>query len=112
MGARDPRLNPDGKLRFALGCHFQAYQREVPPPDHVKPIPFQVVLHLTTSSTAYAVMAAAEGTMAIADMILLAVFFLLRPGEYTSSNHKMIGPLLVNGWLSTKWAHIHGCFAL
>ena len=87
LGARDLRINPDdGKLHFALSHQFQAYQREDPPPDRVKPIPFQVVLYLTT--TAFAVMAAAEGTKAIADMILLAFFFLLHPGEYTSSSRQ------------------------
>jgi len=87
VGARDPRINPDdGKLHFALRRQYAAYQREDPPPDRVKPIPFQVVLYLTT--TAFAVLAAAEGTKAIADMILLAFFFLLRPGEYTSSNRQ------------------------
>ena len=83
MGTKDPRLHQFGNINFRLLRHLNAYQREDPPPDCVKPIPFQVILYLAT--TAFAVEAAAEGTKAIADMVILAFFFLLRPGEYTFS---------------------------
>jgi len=86
MGTKDPRLKQFGALDFRLARQLRAYQREDPPPDRVKPIPFQVILYLAT--TAFAVAAAAEGTKAIADMIILAFFFLLRPGEYTISASK------------------------
>jgi hypothetical protein len=86
LGTQDPRLNHFGKIDFRLLRQLNAYQREDPPPDRVKPIPFQVILYLAT--TAFAVGAAAEGTKAIADMVILAFFFLLRPGEYTFSSSK------------------------
>lgn len=86
LGTKDPRLNEFGVIDFRLTRQLNAYQREDPPPDRVKPIPFQVILYLAT--TAFAVAAAAEGTKGIADMIILAFFFLLRPGEYTSSASK------------------------
>jgi len=72
MGTKDPRLNQFGSLDFRLARQLRAYQREDPPPDRVKPIPFQVILYLAT--TAFAVVAAAEGTKAIADMVILAFF--------------------------------------
>ena len=83
---KDPRLNQFGVIDFRLSRQLNAYQREDPPPDHVKPIPFQVILYLAT--TAFAVGAAAEGTKVIADMVILAFFFLLRPGEYTFLSSK------------------------
>jgi hypothetical protein len=72
MGTQDPRLNQFGTIEFRLLRQLNAYQLEDPPPDHVKPITFHVNLYLAT--TAFAVGAAAEGTKAITDMIILAFF--------------------------------------
>ena len=88
MATKDPRLNQFGVIDFRLSRQLNVYQREDPPPHHVKPIPFQVILYLAT--TAFAVGAAAEGTKAIADMVILAFFFLLRPGEYTFLSSKKV----------------------
>ena len=79
MGANDPRLNQFGDIDFCIQRQLAGYKREDPPPNRVKPIPVQILCHLH----AIAFSAAIAGNQAIADMIALAFFFLLRPGEYT-----------------------------
>jgi hypothetical protein len=51
------------------------------PPARVKPVPIQVVAAVVNA--AYNSSTATTGTKAVADMIVLAFFYLLRPGEYT-----------------------------
>jgi len=53
------------------------------PPTRVKPIPITLVLYLLR--VAHNV-TRQQAHMAIADMIVIAFFFLLRPGEYTGTN--------------------------
>lgn len=82
MGTIDPRLTRQGKIDFRLQRQLAAYTKEDPPPNRVKPVPVSVIQHV-----AYAAHASHEdGNLAIADMISLAFFFLLRPGEYTGTN--------------------------
>jgi hypothetical protein len=58
-----------------------AWKKQDPPPSRVKPIPIQVIRRI--------VFIASQSTCAIAqataDMIIIAFFFLLRPGEYSDS---------------------------
>ena len=58
-----------------------AWKKEDPPPHRVKPVPIKVINNIAFiadhSTDPY--------TRAIADMIIIAFFFLLRPGEYTST---------------------------
>lgn len=82
MGADDARHNNAGKLDFRLTRQFRAYTREDPPPHRVKPIPVSLIRHVANQSVA-----GSPGAQAVADMIILAFFFLLRPGEYTGSNN-------------------------
>jgi hypothetical protein len=55
------------------------YTKADDPPARVKPIPVPILRHIM----AQAVLADDAYSMAISDMICLAFFFLLRPGEYT-----------------------------
>lgn len=82
MGTHDPRLTPGGNLDFRLARQLRHYKIEDPPPHRVKPLPVTVLrwlLHHTHTSTTR------PSDHAIADMIALAFFFLLRPGEYTAT---------------------------
>jgi hypothetical protein len=82
VGAPDPRLNSFGNMDFRLQRTWKAWGKQDPPPNRVKPIPVCVlhrVLHLAIASQA-------AMTMAVADMIAIAFFFLLRPGEYTATS--------------------------
>jgi hypothetical protein len=81
MGAADCRLDSHGKVDFRLKRQLAGYRRQDPPPNRVKPIPIKIIRHAV--NTAYATND--PGNRAIADMIIIAFFFLLRPGEYTGT---------------------------
>lgn len=82
MGAKDPRLTDSGTHDFRLKRTWASWKKEDPAPDRVKPIPIQVLRHIASLAILSAAAAAFKAT---ADMIILAFFFLLRPGEYTDS---------------------------
>jgi len=68
-------------MDFRLTRQIRYYKKEDPPPHRVKPIPVAVLrwIAFAASTINHA------GNLAIADMIILAFFFLLRPGEYTAT---------------------------
>lgn len=80
MGAKDLRKDGSGALDFRLTRQFKYYTRMDPPPHRVKPIPLSLIRYLANLSRT-----ADTATQAITDMIILAFFFLLRPGEYTGT---------------------------
>lgn len=80
VGSPDPRYNSHGKIDFRLQRLLAAYKRKDPPPNRVKPCPVPLLLHIMAAA---AVAAATFKMRAIADMICLAFFYLLRPGEYS-----------------------------
>jgi hypothetical protein len=75
MGSLDPQNTLQGKFDFRLKQMLSCYSREDPPPNRVKPIPVPILRHIM----AQADLAADPVNQAIADMICLAFFFLLRP---------------------------------
>ena len=82
MGKADPRLTTQGKIDFRLKCLLSSFSKQDPLPNHIKPIPVQVlrrVMHVAHAAPS------TPGNLAIADMCCIAFFFLLRPGEYTVS---------------------------
>ena len=81
LGSDDPRLTRQGQIDFRLRRQLKAYTKEDPPPDRVKPVPRTVIQHIM----AIAVAGNDPGVKAIADMIAIAFFYLLRPREYTAS---------------------------
>lgn len=81
MGCSDPRLGPNLKLDYRLHRMLRSFKKEDPPPNRVKPVPISVIRHIAT----IAICSAIPFQLGIADMIILAFFFLLRPGEYTIS---------------------------
>ena len=81
LGSDDPRSDSDGKVDFRLRRMLKAYAKEDPAPNRVKPVPVPVLHHiLSVASTTADPLIIATG-----DMICIAFFFLLRPGEYTVS---------------------------
>jgi hypothetical protein len=60
---------------------LKSFTKEDPPPNRVKPVPVQVIRHIAH----HAVTQQNAVHLATADMIILAFFFLLRPGEYTAN---------------------------
>ena len=77
LGMNDPRLGPDLKIDHRIQRMLRCYSKADPPPDRVKPVPIQVLQHICTIALA----SNDDHIIAIADMITLAFFFLLRPGK-------------------------------
>jgi hypothetical protein len=85
LGARDHRLDHHtGQIDFRLQRQFRAYEKSDPPPQRVKPIPIRLVSTVLTA--AHNNINPSSAAQAIADMICIAFFFLLRSGEYTFTN--------------------------
>ena len=82
MGAPDPRLNSSGNLDFRIQRMYACYTKQDPPPNRVKPVPVPVLRRIFAVS---ATMNNSPFYQCLADMIGLAFFFLLRPGEYALS---------------------------
>lgn len=82
VGARDPRLDAHGKMDFRLSRQLRKYTKDDPPAQRVKPIPLSVVTAILDGAHA---MASADDFKCIADMICIAFYFLMRPGEYNDS---------------------------
>ncbi|EJK56345.1 hypothetical protein THAOC_23791 [Thalassiosira oceanica] len=79
VGTSDPRHDDSKKIDYRLSKMISAWKKEDPPPNRVKPIPVQVL-----RSNAYLARASNHDfNKATADMIMIAFFFLLRPGKYT-----------------------------
>lgn len=82
LGSRDFRLDRfTGQLDFRLQRQQRSFEKQDPAPSRVKPIPLQLVQHVVT--TAYEPGQACEAIKSTADMVCIAFFYLLRPGEYT-----------------------------
>lgn len=81
VGSPDPRLNVFGKIDFRISRMISAWKKQDPPPNRVKPVPLRVI-----RSISFIAQASSDPlVIAISDMIAIAFFFLLRPGEYTAS---------------------------
>ena len=81
MGPLDPRLDASSSVDFRLNRMLKAYSKQDSPPNRVKPVPIPVIRRII----AVAIASNDNMNMAIADMICIAFFFLLRPGEYAVS---------------------------
>ena len=81
VGALDPRLNHFGDVDVRLSSLFTAWKKADAPPSRVKPLPLQIVhgayhvARLSPSPLAHAA----------ADCMVIAFYFLLRPGEYAGT---------------------------
>lgn len=81
LGAPDPRrLTQGGPIDTRLARQLRGYTKQDPPPARVKPIPVPVLRLACQLAEAVN----SEESLAAVDMIWLAFFFLLRPGEYTT----------------------------
>jgi hypothetical protein len=77
VGSPDVRKNIYGDIDFRIQRQIRAYKREDSTPKRVKPIPIVIIIYILAH--AYGI-TRHEDTQAIADMITIAFFFLLRPG--------------------------------
>ena len=82
MGAPDPRLDSGGHVDFRITRMLKSYSKQDPSPNRVKPVPIPVIRRILMVAQA----SSSPFNLAVADMIVIAFFFLLRPGEYAISN--------------------------
>ena len=82
VGAEDPRLNAAGKQDFRLQRTWSCWKKADPAPNWVKPIPMQVIRRIASMAETCQTDTQFQ---AASDMIIIAFFFLLRPGEYTDT---------------------------
>ena len=73
---RDPRYGVGGKIHVVLRQQYKSYSNDDPPPERVKPIPLQLLQHVVNR------LQKGEYARALADLLIIGFFFLLRPGEY------------------------------
>jgi hypothetical protein len=83
VGKGDPRANSVGDIDFQIQRMIAAWKKADPPPTRVKPIPVAVLKRICT--VARELPLNSFFLEAMADMIIIAFFFLLCPGEYTNS---------------------------
>ena len=91
LGCTDPRLQSSGKLDLRLSRQLSAYKKEDPPPTRVKPVPLPIITH--AADLCY--LANTASCNAIADMLLLGFYFLLRPGEYAYTDNPDAAPFRI-----------------
>jgi hypothetical protein len=83
LGAPDLRRDTFGGIDFRIQRQIKSYHKVDDPPRRVKPIPIIIIIVYVMSSALGR--ERNEGDLAIADMIKITFFFLLRPGEYTGT---------------------------
>ena len=79
VGAKDPRLDDLGKTDFRLARQLKAYTKGDPPLTRVHPMPLVLLSCLVEFFST-----GSDKSQAIADLAMIAFFFMLRPGEYCS----------------------------
>jgi hypothetical protein len=82
MGIPCPRKDHHGGINFQIQHQIKAYEKTDDPPRCVKPVPIVIVIYIL--QMAYDEYHAVT-SMAIANMICIALFFLLFPGEFTGT---------------------------
>lgn len=82
VGSTDPRKNCFGEIDFRVRRQLKSYAKADGPPIRVKPVPVTIVLYIL--GQAFGAIRSA-GKSAVADMIVIAFYYLLRPGEYTGT---------------------------
>ena len=83
VGASDPRLNTASQTDFRIKRMLAAWKKQDPPATRVKPVPISVIRRI--AFVAQHLPPNSHLLLAVADMIIIAFFFLLRPGEYTDT---------------------------
>jgi len=91
MGLPDPRLTATGRIDLRLSRQLTSYNKHDCPPTRVKPIPLSILHHAVRCARNLNT----PFHHALADMITLGFFFLLRPGEYADTTNPESSPFRV-----------------
>jgi hypothetical protein len=79
LRAPDPRKDSHWGIDFLIQRQIKAYTKEDSPPRLVKPVPIIIIFIMAQAFED----TRTDAEMAIADMITITFFLLLRPGKYT-----------------------------
>ena len=90
LGADDPRLNKYGKLDFQLARQKRSWKKRDKPSIRVRPMP---VLVISAALMFAIIQSPAMERESIANMICIAFFYCMRPGEYTGNTSLVLGVL-------------------
>lgn len=82
LGAKDIRKDSTGSIDFRIQRQLRHYAKLDPPPARVKPVPITIITYILRQ--AYGPQRHLD-RCAIANIIVIAFFYLLRPGEYTGT---------------------------
>jgi hypothetical protein len=82
LGGPDPRKDSNGSIDFRIQRQIKAHNEDNVPPKRVIPVPIIIIMFIAAQAFGDT---HPEEEMAIANMITIAFFFLLRPGEYTGT---------------------------
>ena len=83
MGTEDPRLYPALKEDFCIAHMLAAWKRQDSPNNCIKPIPISVIYQIAFA--AQHLPQESEHLQSTTDMIIIALFFILCPGEDTDA---------------------------
>ena len=83
-GLDNPIWRSEGRYLLPLERQVEAFRRADPPPEHKLAVPVAVPAHLIRVSQA----AQHPRNEAVADLVTIGFYFLLRVGEYTHTNEK------------------------
>jgi hypothetical protein len=89
LGQPNPRLTSQNSMDLWLTRQLAAYGKEDPPPQRKKPVPISVL----QKAVKYHLLASSHKAKAIANMLLLGFYFMLRPGEYAHTSSKRLNLL-------------------
>ena len=88
MGAKDPRISHfNGKIDYRIAQQLRCWTKAEAPPSRVRPVPITLVTFLLNLAYAPSPDLRSPAECAFADMVCIAFFFLLRPGEYTGTTN-------------------------
>jgi hypothetical protein len=82
LGAPDPRKDAHGNIDFRIQRQIKAYKKDDVPPRRVKSVPITIISFIVAQAFGAT---RSDEEMAVADMMVIAFFFLLRRGEYTGT---------------------------
>ena len=81
LGAKDHRLIGPRQIDFRLSRQVAGYKVIDPPPDRVKPVPLGLLRDVHEAAR----LSGDIFELAVADMAMIALFYLCRPGEYAAT---------------------------
>jgi hypothetical protein len=111
VGAVDPRLNAFGALDFRLQAVLRSWKKADPPPTRVKPLPMLVLRR--AHHLAEANLHVSPRLFAAGDCLILAFYFLLRPGEYSGTPRTAADDLFrfqdIGVWIGQRRLDVVSC---